>query len=481
MRKHQPAIALFARSPANPCIVCLTATCVLWACSILPLGSMKAEEHEGRNPAMLKGAAAEANQALRSELPVKGKAKVQFTNAVTLGSTQADNNIDPSLVETGAWIASSNLLASKHKDKAAERREQLQIRLDSARQLRREKSQAAASHLAEILNLPDVPDDIRRTAMLELALAAQQDSQLARAQQILAQYVSTFPEDPSVPEILLRQGLMLREMGAYTQALNKFFAVLSSSLSVKYERVEYYQRLVLQAQTEIADTYFTQEKYDEAIYNFRRLLKLESDELNRPSIQSKLVHSLVAMSKNEEAIVAAREYLQSFGDDPEMRYLLAGSLKKLGRNREALEEVLHLLETQQSASGQKPEVWVYWQQRTGNDIANLLYKEGDYQSALMIYHQLAGLSQAPEWQLPVLYQIGLVYERLQQPDKAIETYRDIVSKELPASTNAPSSQNLTVLMDMARWRGNYLGWQTNVDAASRALVIHGPTNSVVLR
>ena len=86
-----------------------------------------------------------------------------------------------------------------------------------------------------------------------------------------------------------------------------------------------------------------------------------------------------------------------------------------------------------------PENWVYWRQRAGNDIANQLYLEGDYLNALEVYKHLAELDSGPAWQLPVWYQIGLIYERLRQPDKATETFDAIVArgKILTGPTNTP--------------------------------------------
>src|SRR5258708_40179994 len=69
----------------------------------------------------------------------------------------------------------------------------------------------------------------------------------------------------------------------------------------------------------------------------------------------------------------------------EVRYLLADAYRKSGRTREALQEVMTLLRSQQTNSTDNPANWVYWQQRTGNDIANQLYKEGDYVNALAVY------------------------------------------------------------------------------------------------
>ncbi len=86
--------------------------------------------------------------------------------------------------------------------------------------------------------------------------------------------------------------------------------------------------------------------------------------------------------------------------------------------------------------------------------------------ALDIYLSLAALDSTPEWQLPVWYQAGLVFERLNQPAKAIEYYGKILgrAKEVP-STAAPS---LKAVLEMAQWRKDYLAWCSRTEMANLA-------------
>ena len=160
---------------------------------------------------------------------------------------------------------------------------------------------------------------------------------------------------------------------------------------------------------------------------------------------------------------------------PEVRFLLASTLKKLGRNQEAMKQVLLLLQSQQDNVRKNPETWIYWQQRAGNDIANRLYKEGDFLNALQIYLSLAGLDHSPDWQFPVWYQSGLVYEQLQQPPRAIEMYQKILDrqKELTENNSTPTLQSL---IDMAKWRMDYLAWMQKAKTTNLSFQ-SGLTNS----
>ena len=51
-------------------------------------------------------------------------------------------------------------------------------------------------------------------------------------------------------------------MGVNTLAISKFYSVMSTALKLKLDNIDYYKRLVLQAQTEIADTYYLEGKFD---------------------------------------------------------------------------------------------------------------------------------------------------------------------------------------------------------------------------
>jgi tetratricopeptide (TPR) repeat protein len=365
-----------------------------------------------------------------------------------------------SLRQSAHLIANSNLLVNPHETNVPARARDYREDLQRARQARIDKDSVNAFRFLISLLKSPAPDDVHRSALLELALAAQQDGQIAKAQQIFSQFLKVYSQDPSVPEVLLRQGLLYRQMGATQMALTKFYAVMTSALHLKADRLEYYQRLVLQAQAEIADTYYLQGKYTDAIDFLQRLLRMDNPALNKAQIHFKLVRAFHLLERPAETAAQAQEFLSRYpaaADQAEIRFLLALSLKQLGRNQEAMQQVLKLLQTQQVTAQQNPDSWRRWQQRTGNEIANQLYKEGDFTQALEIYLGLAQIDPTPAWQLPVWYQIGLVYERLESPAKAITTYDQILARQEEVATNG--SPSLKALLDMAKWRRDYLGWR----------------------
>ncbi|MEY2411153.1 MAG: hypothetical protein QOF48_3823 [Verrucomicrobiota bacterium] len=335
---------------------------------------------------------------------------------------------------------------------------------ETGQNLRQQKNYVQARKNFVTILESDAPESLQRTALMQLALMAQEQGEPAKAQQIFAQFLKQYHNDPSVPEIFLRQGLLYRQMGVPSLALAKFYAVMTSSLSSKAGNVAQYQRLVLLAQTEIADTYFLQGKHEEAAEFYGRLLKLDSAELNKPLIQYKLVRCLSSLARYPEAASQSKDFLARYpeaAEQPEMRFLLASCLKHLGQKEEAVEHVLALLKSQQHLENRAN--WIYWQQRAGNEIANQFYEESNFVSALDVYTALAELDSSPGWQMPVWYQIGIVYERLQQPQKAVETYVRLIRREKePAATATPG---LKTVLEMARWRANFLGWQAQASTS----------------
>lgn len=347
--------------------------------------------------------------------------------------------------------------------------EHLREQLELARHYRHIRMPREAEPLLIDLLSAASPESLKQQALLELAMAVKDSGDLPRSQQIYAQYLNRWPNDLLVPEILLRQGQLFREMGMNNLALAKFYAVMTSSLVLKNDKLDYYQRLVLSAQIEIAETHFQLGKYAEAADFFSRLFKQANPALNRANAQYRLIRSLSALDRSDETVSQGQDFLAHYPDvpeQPEVRFHLALALKRLERNGEALQQVLTLLQEQKQLTKDHPELWAYWQQRAGNEIGNQLYREGDYVRALSIYLTLAQLDSQPTWQLPVSYQIGLTYERLAQPQKALESYQAILQRESQVGTNA--TPGAKALFEMARWRADFVQWQAKAETTKRA-------------
>lgn len=316
----------------------------------------------------------------------------------------------------------------------------------------------------------NVPASVQKAALLELGAVVRDENDLPRAQTIYAQFLNRWPEDPRTPEVYLREGEVFRQMGLTDMALGKFYNVMASALALKNDQFAYYQNLVLRTQVEIAETHYLMGHYVDAADFYKRLLDNPDPALNRPQMQFRLVRSLTIVGKNDEAASAAQDFITRYPDSDEIaevRYYLAQALKALGRNNEALQQVLMCLQQQKAKSGNDPAVWLYWQQRVGNELANQLYHDGNYVQALEIYVDLAQLDPSPSWQIPVDYQMGLTYEKLLQPQKASDSYKQILSLEPQVGTN--TTRGMEAVFDMARWRINFLKWQQGAQTMDQSL------------
>jgi tetratricopeptide (TPR) repeat protein len=324
----------------------------------------------------------------------------------------------------------------------------------------------------------NVPEAMQKTALLELGAVVRDENDLPRAQSIYTQYLNRWPDDPRSPEVYLRQGEIFRQMGLSDMALGKFYNVMASALALKNDQFAYYQTLVLQTQVEIAETHYLLGHYVDAGDFYSRLLQNPDPALNRSQMQFRLIRSLTIVGRNDEAASQAQDFITRYPDAeevPEVRYYLAQALKVLGRDNEALQQVLLCLQQQKAKGGNDPAVWLYWQQRVGNELANQLYQQGDYVQALEIYVDLAQLDSSAAWQVPVYYQMGLSYEKLAQPQKATDAYNKIIALEAGVGTN--STPGMQAVFDMAQWRINFLKWQQNAQTVEQSIATTTSTNS----
>jgi tetratricopeptide (TPR) repeat protein len=360
----------------------------------------------------------------------------------------------------------------------SEQLKKFQTTLDLGKQQRLEKSLDLASETLSQLLESEAPAEVKRPAMFELALVAQDQGKFIRAEQIFGQYLHTYPEDLTGPEVLLRQGLIYRQMGIPTLAVSKFYAVMGSALKLKLADMDYYKKIVLQSQVEIADTYYLEGDYGQASDFYGRLLRGANAQLDQRQIHYKLIRSLANLTNSADVVAQSQIFLNLYSNSveiPEVRFLLASALKKLGHNGDAMKQVLLLLQSQTVNVQKNPEVWTYWQQRAGNEIANQLYKEGDFFNALQIYLSLADLDKTPSWQLPAWYQTGLVYEQLQQFPKATEVYDNIIArkKDLTESNSTPALESI---IDMAKWRKDYLAWMQRARLTEQSYTLNSTNN-----
>ena len=321
----------------------------------------------------------------------------------------------------------------------------------------------------QLLNL-GTPVEQKRDAIYKMAINLEEKQKApVKAAVLYEQFLSLYPDDAENPNVLLRLGKIYRDNGSYASALNKFYSVLYTSLKLKSGNE--FTDSSLRAKMEIAHTHFTMGDYKTAaqLYSRLKLIKMNQVEASEVAFRSAYIDYL--SGNFTTSLSAAQSFLTTYPASPlapEAQYLVAQSLKSLGRSDEAMKETLKLLASGREFGKKKPAIWAYWQRKTGNEIANDLYESGDAIGALSVYQKLAELDDSPSWRASTVYQIGLCFERLRHLERAREAYRFIIDK-IPVTaateTDALIGINLATLRDMAQWRLENLNWleQTEKD------------------
>ena len=288
-------------------------------------------------------------------------------------------------------------------------------------------------------------------------LAAEKDKSgghLERALQLLAEYVERYSRDAAVPEVLLRQGYLLRRLDLREEAIEKFYLVLRSVPRIEGRNLAYSRRLVLMAQSAIADTCAEMGRHAEAAELYGRMLQTKSEELEVETVRIKRLRSLKESATDGVLEMQALAFLEEFPDSdyiPEARYFLAHALKQQKKRDAALEQFQLLLEAVDLAPPERLARWLPWKLRVGNELANQFYLEGDYPSSLALYRALARSNADLQAQQAFQYQVGLCEERLGQTTEAIKTYQSIVEAPMPSATNT-NGVPVQILRNMAALR-----------------------------
>jgi hypothetical protein len=261
------------------------------------------------------------------------------------------------------------------------------------------------------------------------------------------------------------------------EAIEKFYLVLRSVPRIDGRNIAYSRRLVMMAQSAIADTCAEMGRHTEAAELYGRMLQTKSEELEVETVRIKQLRSLRESAPDGVLERQAMGFLDDFPDSdyiPEARYFLAHSLKQQKKRDAALEQFQLLLEAVELAPPDRLKRWMPWKLRVGNELANQFYLEGDYLSSLSLYRALARSNAEGQTRQAFQYQVGLCEERLGQVEEAIKTYQQIVEAPTTSSggsnTNANANANavpVQILRNMATLRISVLRTASRKDPAPR--------------
>jgi tetratricopeptide (TPR) repeat protein len=371
-------------------------------------------------------------------------------------------------------LAQTPVLAVPEPPVTPEARAEIAGYADMARRAAARGDLEIAEQFYNKLLIVNAPDSEKKNALLDMFEYYRTKHIYSKAIAVGERVHQLFPGDPAVPDLLLKLGQVYRDTGAYQLAIARFYNVLNATLRIDQEEFLKYKGLSTKAQFEIADTFMMSGDYKQAARMYSLLDRLELSSPEKAEAEFQFAYCSFLLADYSGAVTSAKRFLEAFGASdyaPQCHYVLSMALKALQRPQEAADETLTLLRMEKKAEQTDANTWIYWQKKTGNQLANEFYQQGDFLRALTIYQALAKLSEEPAWQFPIIYQVGLCFERLRFPDRAIEAYSYISDEsKKSAAAGKPVSADLAELSKMAEWRSAHLEWQQSAEGQVNALL-----------
>jgi tetratricopeptide (TPR) repeat protein len=317
-----------------------------------------------------------------------------------------------------------------------------------------------------VLNNLDATEEQQKRALLGLASSYFARGSMSRAVHLLEKYMFHFPDDPRRPEILFQLGLLYREMELNEESIAVFYRVLNAIVVTGEADLPKYLAMARRAQFEIARSHFDNGDYDQALALFDRI---DLFELNRTDPETLHYYQALATLRSgdlRQGLRLLNTFLRSYTDSPllpEMHFTKAETLFELQQGDDAVSTLMQLLEVGGLPGDDAGEDWSFWRKQAGNRFANRFYESRDFLAALRIYQGMVPLEDSPEWQLPIIYQIGLCFERLGMFARAIESYDFVIKGIAAVAAEGNVADNLSQLRRNAAWRLDMLAWREQLE------------------
>lgn len=334
---------------------------------------------------------------------------------------------------------------------------------DKARVAIKKGEYEVAQGLLESLVAVDLPHSEKKVALQEVATVYEEKGDLTKPIAIYEKLCSVLDTDADVPAWLLKLGQLYRDAGAYQMAISRYYGVIQLGMKMGSSDFTRYQGLTRQAQREVANTYFMKGDFEQAQKFYNMALRSDLSKEERAVAMFRSAHCTFMRSDMNGAVNALERFLKDYSrhaSAAEARYMLATAYKNLGRPQDAYDTVIELLREAKGKADADPKAWAFWQKKAGNEFANDYYQRADFVNAVTIYQALAALEVAPEWRWPVVYQMGLCFERLRLEPRAVECYKYIVDENTkPEFRWKKMPQSVGNLVKMAAWRVEQLAWE----------------------
>lgn len=237
-----------------------------------------------------------------------------------------------------------------------------------------------------------------------------------QAQKILDDVNSDYDETSVYPASLLDQARIFVELGDLKKAQEQLTDLLQRFPNSSAAPA---------AHLELGDIYFAQEKYQDAIDNFRIIYldSLADRDLLRDAM-SRLISSYESVGMYDGALEITRKFIANFPDDKsimDMKIKVGILYEELKFFDQALITFQNLLK--ELNRDYQAELHYY--------IGAIYNDKGDYPNAILEFLKVPYLiSQNPviDWAAQAYYMAGKCYEQLNKPNEAIAMYQKIVDR-----------------------------------------------------
>ena len=334
--------------------------------------------------------------------------------------------------------------------------------------LEHEDYASAIKTYLNLLNVADVPTLEHKQALFGLAEAYYRRGSLAQSVSLLDQYLENFPNDDRRAEILFQIGLLYREMRLFPQAVTSFYRVLNSIVVTGESDLPKYLSLARRAQFETARSHFFAEQWDQALSLLDRIELFELSNTDRESVLFYQAHATLRSGDLEKGLNLVQKLIHTYPTSPlvpEMLYTKAQTLAQMQQTEDSVATLMELLEHGGMPTENAGEEWLYWRQQAGNEFANQYFENKDFLAALRVYQGIAVLDERAEWQLPIIYQMGLCFEKLGMFDRAVESLEFVAQgiEQISESENQSPDAALDQLYKRTQWRLDMLNWRSGLE------------------
>ncbi len=263
---------------------------------------------------------------------------------------------------------------------------------------------------------PDAGDEYPARFLVGKAEYLIRSKKYNEAQKLLDDVKSDYDETRAYPTAMLDQARIFVEVGDLTKAQTKLKDLLSKFPD---------SPAAPEAHLELGNIYYAQEKYQDAIDNFRPIY-LDSlvDRTILRDAMSRLISSYESVGMYDGALDIDRKFIAMFPDDKSImdKRIKVGILyEELKYFDQALLTFQNL--TKEANRDYQAELHYY--------IGAIYDDKGDYPNAILEFLNVPYLvSQNPvvDWAAQAYYMAGKCYEKLNKPNEAIAMYQKIVDK-----------------------------------------------------